>query len=368
MTEKLNIRASADGGHGRIEIEGDIASWSTASANSLKAACKELKTGGVTSVLVYVCTYGGDCFQANEMVNILNDNFKNGYDGEGGAIVASAGTYIAVSCKSFAMAKNGQFMIHKPSGGTWGNEQEMQNYLKLLQNMTATYHEAYIARCKKPKEEFDAKWNGGDFWMTAKEAEEWGFVTSVKEPAPITTAAAQAMKACGAPVQHAATEHVNQHTTDMELKAMAMAIGMGADTTQEQFTARLVELKAKADQFDTLKASVEAEKKAAKEASIKAKLDKAILDKKITADSRKSWETMMELNEEAATTALANMQAVEKLTVITNRGGNPGATHGGKTFEQLQEEDPEMLATLEQEDPAAFEALFADYKKRNKLK
>jgi ATP-dependent protease ClpP protease subunit len=371
MADKLHIRSSAEGKKGRLEIDGDISEWNENNSAVMKQRCAELKESGVTSVLIYLCTYGGDCFQANEMVNILNDSFPNGYDGEGGAIVASAGTYLAVNCKKFDMARNGQFMIHKPSGYAWGNEQEMQNYLKLLQNMTATYHEAYMSRCKKTKAEFDAKWNGGDFWMTAKEAEEWGFVTGVKEPATITPATAQAIKACGAPIQHP-VQNVNQHTLDMDIKVMAVAIGMSAETTQEQFTARMVELKAKADQFDALKAQVEQDKKTAKEASIKAKLDKAESEKKFTADARKSWEVMMELNEEAATQALEKIQPVAKIELTSGRKGSETTVsadgkYNGKTFEQLQDEDPEMLAKLEDEDPEAFEALFASWKKRNKV-
>ena len=36
-----------------------------------------------------------------------------------------------------------------------------------------------------------------------------------------------------------------------------------------------------------------------------------------------------------------------------------------KTFEQLQEEDPEALARMEREDPEGFKALYDDYVKRN---
>ena len=44
-----------------------------------------------------------------------------------------------------------------------------------------------------------------------------------------------------------------------------------------------------------------------------------------------------------------------------------GATYQGKTFEQLQDENPEALADLEENDPEAYSTLFADWKKRNRI-
>lgn len=368
----LNINITSEGIQGRIEIIGSISEWNKNNASDFREKCKNLKDSGVTTIHVYLMTVGGDCFQANEIVNILQEFFPQGYSGEGGALVASAGTYIMVNAKKAltSLAKNGQFMIHKPSGGTWGNETDVENYLTLLKNMTVTYYDAYIARLSKNKTEadFKAKWDSGDFWMTAKEAQEWGFVSEVKSPVQIDDSIAEAIKACGSPLDFQIQNKINIQN-DMELKVMAMTIGLAADSTEEQVTARLADLNSKATAYDALKADVAAKEKSEKDAKIKAALDKAESDKRIKPEARKDWQQYLEANFETGARMLNAIPVVSKMSTGLSSGSvSSEGTYQGKTWEQLQDESPEMLASLESEKPEVFEALFADYKKRNNIK
>ncbi len=363
MNEKLIINITAEGTAGRIDIIGSIAEWTKNNAVDFRERCQAIKDAGANNILVYQMTVGGDCFQANEIVNILIEIFGS-YKCEGGAIVASAGTYISVcGGDTFEIAKNGQYMIHKPMGGTYGNEQMLGNYLTLLQNMTKTYYEAYVAKLQKPEAEFKAKWDNGDFWMTAKEAVEWGFATSVKEPVKIDKAAAQAIAACGSPLETI----IDKYENEMDNKLVARAIGLPDTATDEQINAKLAENARKAAEFDTLKAQTEQREKEQKSANIKAWLDAAEKDKRIKATDRKKWEEKLEADL-GVKALLDSLQPVTKLSaeIVTSSDG-VGATYQGKTFEQMQE-DPEALAQLESENIEAYNALFADWKKRNKIK
>jgi hypothetical protein len=314
-------------------------------------------------------TVGGDCFQASEIVNILSDIFGS-YKGEGGALVASAGTYIAVKATSFVMAKNGQFMIHKPSGGSSGNETEIENFLILLKNITKDYWDTYVAKLKKPEADFKTKWDGGDFWMTAQEAKDWGFVTGIKEPVKITQAEAQAIKACGCPNEIVADISTNQNTkNEMDLKLMAMTLGLVATATEEQVSAALAAVVAKAGKYDALKAEVEAGKKADLTAKVKTAVEKAVAEKRINAAQVHGWTEALTGNYDASIKLLDAIQPVVKLSAgLKPKPEGILAGSEGKTFEQLQEENPELLAQIESENPEQFEQLFADYKKRNNLK
>ncbi|MEI8087640.1 MAG: ATP-dependent Clp protease proteolytic subunit [Paludibacter sp.] len=209
MSKNLQINIIAEGTIGRVDIIGNISEWSDNNAIDFRERCQAVKDAGATSCLLYLMTNGGDCFQANEIENILVEIFGD-YDAEGGAIVASAGTYLAVKAKSFKIAKNGQFMIHKPSGGTRGNETDLENYLTLLKNMTAIYFAAYKDKLKKPEADFKTKWDGGDFWMTAQMAKDWGFATEIKEPVKITQALAASIKASGSPLDFDITDIIIQ--------------------------------------------------------------------------------------------------------------------------------------------------------------
>ncbi len=371
MSVKLQIKVYSEGKQGRVDIIGAISEWGPNNASDFRTKCQELKDAGITDCFVYVMSIGGDCFQANEIVNILIDIF-GGYDGEGGAIVASAGSYIAVCAKNFTMAKNGQFMIHKPSGYTGGNETEVENYLQLLKNMTSTYFEAYKAKLKKTESEFKAKWDAGDFWMTAKEAQEWGFVTEVKDPVKIDPETAKAIKNSGSPIAILPGEIIVEQNFEnkMDVKATAITLGMDPNSTEEQVNAQIAANAKKAKDYDTLKAEKEQREKEEKAAKIKAKLDDAEKKKLFKADARASWQEQLEKDYDGTVKLLDGLQPVVKplSAEIKTPVSGESATYEGKNFEQLQDESPELLAELEENNPDAYNALFADWKKRHKLK
>lgn len=371
MSKSLQIKIYSEGNQGRVDIIGQISEWGRNNATDFRSKCQELKDAGISSCHVYLMTVGGDCFQANEIVNILTDVFGS-YTGEGGAIVASAGTYIGVNAKSFTMAKNGQFMIHKPSGWIDGNETDVENYLKLLQNMTATYYDAYKAVLKKPEAEFKAKWDGGDFWLTAQEAKDWGFITDIKDPVKIDPETAQAIKQSGSPIAIAQSDISDQSKPlKMDVKATAIALGMDQNSTEEQVNAQIAANAQKAKDYDTLKSEQERREKAEKAAKIKAELDAAEKNKRIKADARAKWQEAFEKDFEGTKALMDGLSAISKPLsgeIKTPANGNAGATYEGKTFEQLQDDDPELLAELETDNPEAFNALFADWKKRNRIK
>lgn len=132
---------------------------------------------GITDCHIYINSPGGSCFAANEIVNIIQQ-FNGSVTGEGGALVASAATYIALHCDTFSMPENGNFMLHKPTGVIEGTSNDMASYLTLLKNMENEYLKTYQGKAVDI-EELKTKWEAGDWWMTATEAYEKGFITSV---------------------------------------------------------------------------------------------------------------------------------------------------------------------------------------------
>jgi len=367
----LQISIKAEGTQGRVAIIGNISEWNQNNAIDFRERCQAVKDAGATSCHVYIMTNGGDCFQANEIYNILVELFGE-YTGEGGAIVASAGTYLAVKASNFTMAKNGQFMVHKPSGYVGGDETEMENYLKLLKNMTTSYYETYKAKLKKPEADFKAKWDGGDFWMTAQEAKDWGFITDIKEPVKITKALADSIKAIGSPLNFSPEDIINSQSNiekEMNLQAIALTLGLDANASEADITARIAANAKKAADYDALVAATAQKEKTEKADKIKATLDKAEKEHRIKADTRANWQSMLEANYETTLKVLDSIQAVEKLsTEIIASADGLGKTYQGKTFEQLQDENPDALEALMNENKAAYDALFADYKTRNKIK
>ena len=370
MSKTLQINIKAEGTVGRVDIIGNISEWGDNNAIDFRERCQEAKDAGATSCKLYIMTNGGDCFQANEIYNILIEIFGE-YACEGGAIVASAGTYLAVMATSFLMAKNGQFMIHKPMGGTGGNETDIENYLKALKDMTSNYYVAYKAKLKKPEAEFKTKWDGGDFWMTAQEGKDWGFINEIKEPVKVTQALAASIKAIGSPIEFDITDIIiskPNNSTKMDYKLIAVTLGMDVNATEEQVNAKIAENARKAKDYEVLQASNEKKEKETLSAKIKVDLDKAEVEKRINASERPIWENALTANYDANIVILNGKKAVESLSSKLVADSDNGKTYQGKTFEQLQDENPDMLASLQDENSEAYNTLFADWKTRNRIK
>lgn len=363
--EKIPFRITAEkqsANKALIRMTGEIG-WDV-DAESFRREVDMLVGAGITDAHIYMNGPGGSCFDANEIVNILSA-FTGEVTGEGGALVASAYTYIAMHCKSFVMPENGQFMIHKPLGYAAGTAAEILAYHKLLANMEAEYYGKYKARAKDVAE-LDAKWNAGDWWMTAAEAVAAGFVTSVKEPVQIGRAAARMIAACGYPKD---TELlINTKDKEMGLKSIAVALGLPEDATEEQVRTRIDENKRKAERLESVER--ESREKARKELEnkINAKLEQAIREKRIQADAKEKWAEKLTADFEGVSVMLDSIAPVRSLgSQIRVEMASGRAVVNGKTFEQLQEEEPEVLAELQEKEPDVFEWLFADYRKRNKI-
>lgn len=356
--QTMNISAIKEKGKARIEIKGTIAGWRDSERNFTRSV-EDMIREGIKDVHLYINSPGGDCFEANEIVNVIR-KFPGKITGEGGALVASAATYIAIHCEEFIMPENGLFMIHQPRGYANGTQKQVKSYLELLEKMSGNYYQAYLKKTTMKEEDFKEKWEAGDFWMNAKEAKKYGFATQIEGKASITTASAKEIAEAGYTGPVAITEITNPlNNEEMELNALLVQFGMPANTTEDKFIQTVSEWKRKAERTEML----EKKEEERQSAEIESLLNKAILEKRITADTKDDWKETLESNFETGKRMLESLTPVVKPTIKVP--ASKGTTE--KTFEQLQDEDPEALARLESEDPEAFQALYNDYVKRNKV-
>ncbi|MDR0872992.1 MAG: ATP-dependent Clp protease proteolytic subunit [Prevotellaceae bacterium] len=356
MADKFQISALKNGAKAEIRILG-IIGWENDS-ETFRSQIDALIKEGVKDAHIYINSPGGSCFDAAEIVNIIS-KFKGEVTGEGGALVASAATYISLHCKNFSMPENGMYMIHKVSGGIEGTKKDIEGYLKLLGAVETDYYNAYKAAAKNP-ELFNKKWEGGaDWWLTAKEAKENGFINEVVQKVKIDRATAQAIVACGCPENFINQfNYKPQNENQMDVKILAVSLGLPETATEAEVNAKLAENKKAAEDLVALQAAQAEKEKTERAAKVKAALDKAIADKRIKADCRAEWEKMLTDNFDTASKALEGIAPVEKLSsqIVTSQEGKK--TYQGKTFAQLQDESPEILAELERENPEAFAELF----------
>jgi ATP-dependent protease ClpP protease subunit len=361
----FHISAVKTGEAAEIRITGEIG-WDT-DAEDFRAQVNALVAGGIQDACIYINSPGGNCFDAAEIVNILSV-FKGRISGNGGALVASAATYIAMHCKTFSMPENGMFMVHRPSGIAAGKTEDIKAYLKLMETIEAEYCNTYRAAIKDLAV-FDEKWKSGDWWMTSKEAKAQGFITEVRQKVKIDRETAAAIKACGCPLTVEYNDYQTQKSeNEMDVKTTALLLGLSEGASEAEVKAKLEANKKAAADFEAFQAAQAQKEKTEREAKIKAALDRAIAGKQIKADCRAEWEKMLNDNFEPASKALESIAPVEKLSsqIVTSPEG--GKTYKGKTFAQLQDENPEALAELEKSDPEAFAELFNETYRERRVK
>ena len=156
----FNITAKAKDGIALITISGYISQWTKASSTDIAAVIAGFKEKGITEASVYINTEGGSVFEAIEINNLLEDNFKT-IKVRVGALAASAGTYFVAKYHTTAK-KNSQFMIHKPMGGVSGNEDQVAATLKILKNITNDYRTLYATKMGITEKAVDKLWDKGD--------------------------------------------------------------------------------------------------------------------------------------------------------------------------------------------------------------
>lgn len=354
----LSITAEAKGKRAEVRISGVIHNWN-ASASWFRSQIEKFNAEGIEDMDLYIHTPGGSCFEANQIRNEM-DTFKGKISGYGGALVASAGTYIAIGCDTFEMPGNGQWMYHKPMGAIRGNEDEIESNLKLLKSLTKNYREEYAAKTGISEEEIEKRWAKGDVWLNAKEALKQGFITSVgAKKAKITEKETAMFTACGAPEIPKATKPKIKSNVEMDLKVTALQLGLKEDATEAEVKAALAEMKAKADKADQLEQAAKDKEKADRAKEIKAVTDKAIAEKRLTAKQAEGLKAFAESDFEAFKAHVEGLPAMQKVSEQIN--GKTGSAAGASKDKKFADMSAEERDTLEQEDPEAFAAKYEEY-------
>lgn len=352
------LTAQLKGSKADIRIVDFISEWSESSSRTVRAIVDELINGGATHADVYINSKGGDIFEAVEIANEL-ERFAT-IAIRIGSVAASAATYIVCKFKQYTSAKkNTQLMIHMPSAYLSGTVATFPSRLKVLENTTNDYRETYATATGKTTDEIENLWKVGDYWMTATEALEQGFIAKVEDDEQeITAQDVAVLTACGAPnIPDIKNSHKNSN--EMEREKLIKIYGLDADATDAQIEAAARESKTKADQHE---AAENARREAAKLKGI-ALVAQAILDKKITADMKASYEKFAATDYEGCKAIFDTMEGVPKPEF---KGGNAPSkeevtARASWTLQDYLDKAPDALVALEKEDKARFDRLNAEY-------
>lgn len=375
---QLHITAQRNGQRADVRIEGVIASWEPANAAEVRTAIAGMQAQGVRDAHVFIDSEGGSVLEAKRIVALLR-SLPGRVTGEGGVVVASAATYIGVMLDEFRLRPDTAYMIHKPSAAVVGNEDEVQADLKALADITKEYRAAYAKKTGKTEDEIEALWGKGDRWYTGAEAVAEGFVDGLvsfgsaqdnqdeeeeQDDDLFDEEAVARIAACGCPNDKLPKARAAIHNNEqMDIKAMRALLGMPEGATEAEVVARVNELKQANEQHA---AAAVAQRKA----NVKAILDKAVAERKLTEAHRASFEAKFAAAYDATKAEVEALVAAPELAKET-AGTKKEAQAAGRdawTYDQWATTDLKGLQAMMKKNPDEFQRLYhAKYGKKAKL-
>lgn len=180
MSLVLNIKQQ--GTKARLNIVGDISEW-TNSARDFSNSFKEVIDTGIDSLEVYINSFGGSVFEANEIVNIIL-TFSGHVDFILGSVCASAATLVVTQVMSekenvnVSMYKNGQYMIHNVSASVSGQIKDFESAIQLMKNFENAAIDNY-AKITGLAKTVIRNMMDKETWMSAQQALDKGFITEI---------------------------------------------------------------------------------------------------------------------------------------------------------------------------------------------
>lgn len=341
--ETLNISAEANNDVAEIRISGVIHEYQN-SAKAFKEQIDNLIKQGIKNVNLYINTPGGNVFEANEIANEIK-RFKGTIKGYGGALVASAGSYLAIICNEFEMASNGQYMYHKPYGLIQGNEDKVASDLKLLQNLTSQYRTAYSNKTGLSEKEIENRWTKGDVWLSAQEALEQKFITSINE------------KQIDEPTSFYKANHSYGNHRSFDLDKIKSILKLPSDASETQIRTKINTILEDSNKYSAMQSSTKQNEKNIAYTMVQSFID----SKQITADTKSQWIDLALKDYEGTKAILATLPKPSR-TIY-----NSESIEGRRDWklEDYLENDPNALNEMSIDDPQRFKKLNDEYYKNN---
>ena len=173
-----NVMKNEEEKSAELILYGSIGSdeyWDDISDKAFKQDIENL--GDVENITLHINSPGGSVFSAVAIANILK-NHKAKVTANIDGLAASAATIITSACDTVRMPKNALFMIHNPITFAYGNNQEMQKTIEMLDKVKNSIIETYLNKTKTDKETLSELMDN-ETWMNAEEAKEYGFIDEI---------------------------------------------------------------------------------------------------------------------------------------------------------------------------------------------
>ncbi len=320
----LSLTITASGNKAFIKLIGDIYDWRN-SASAFDDQVNALIEKGIKDVDLYIFTNGGDSIEANEIANIIA-RFPGEIHATGGAMVASAGSYIVVKCKSFKMPANGMLMIHKPELSATGNEDNITSGVELLKGITSDYRKAYATKTGMTEDEIEALWKN-ECYMTARIARDRKFCDGIIEEEVVAPEVAEQIitswnRSTIPTALFAWAKNLTKPTNPTSnMKKIAAALKKDENSSEDALAQYAGELLTKNAELTLRLEALESKDKAAKKTEATEMIEAAVKDGRLEDSAKDHWQNMFETNHDSAKGAIMALKVRTKVADLLNAQG-----------------------------------------------
>ena len=145
---------------------------------------------GSGPVTIWINSPGGDCIAASQIYSMLMD-YKGSVTVKIDGVAASAASVIAMAGTKVLMAPTALLMIHNPATMAFGDHNEMQKAIEMLDEVKESIINAYEIKTSLSRAKIDHLMES-ETWMNANKAIELGFADGILEDEKKTVTAVPA--------------------------------------------------------------------------------------------------------------------------------------------------------------------------------
>ena len=313
---------------------------------------------------VRINSRGGDVFSGIAIYNALRTSKADitvYIDG----VAASIAGIIALCGKPLYMSPYAKLMLHAVSGGTWGNASELRQMAEVMENLQGDLASMIAGRCGMKKEEVLAKYfDEKDHWISAQEALDMKLIDGIYDMADEAVDTASSDDIYTYFNNRLRNQPQNKDKGMALLESLKSGIPSFANLADENAVlAHARELENKAAKADALAQAVEGYKKKLQDVEdkeIAAVVDKAVAERRITAEQKGHFMPLMKTDRENTEKLLASMKAQpsRRIVDVYREGASTPANLADKSWDELDKAG--QLSELRNADLAAFKAKYKE--------
>ncbi len=270
---------------------------------------------------VRINSVGGDVFSGMAIYAALKASKANitiYIDG----VAASIAAIIALCGKRLVMSPFAKLMLHRVSGGTYGNSAELRKYADLMETLENDLASMIAERCKMSVEEIKTRYfDGQDHWLNAKEAVAMGLADEIYT---LEDDEAAAQTTTDEIYKYFNNKLENQMSLVNQLQSLPTFKGLDETGIYN----KVLELANKAEAAEALRQANEEYKNQLdefKEKEVSTLLNQAIEQGKITEAQRTTFENLLKVDKENALALLNSMTAKKDIKRFVNNQGGQSA-------------------------------------------